>query len=92
LTLESNTKLIICNALPSLFFVKHPLILRVFKSVTLLSLSVQVMPPLWCRFDRMWFGHPGIMEGTITRQPFVCPMDHVFEVFYFENQLVIFHG
>lgn len=39
-----------------------------------------VMPPLWCRFDRMWFGHPGIMEGTITRQPFLCPMDHAFEV------------
>ncbi|KAK8948116.1 hypothetical protein KSP40_PGU020662 [Platanthera guangdongensis] len=39
-----------------------------------------VMPPLWCRLDRMWFGHPGIMEGTLTRQPFLCPMDHVFEV------------
>uniref|UniRef100_A0A0A9D6R6 Uncharacterized protein n=1 Tax=Arundo donax TaxID=35708 RepID=A0A0A9D6R6_ARUDO len=38
------------------------------------------MPPLWCRLDRMWFGHPGIMEGTMTRQPFLCPMDHVFEV------------
>ncbi|XP_072962573.1 arabinosyltransferase XEG113 [Typha angustifolia] len=39
-----------------------------------------VMPPLWCRLDRMWFGHPGIMEGTMTRQPFLCPMDHAFEV------------
>ncbi|KAL6599545.1 hypothetical protein ACP70R_045682 [Stipagrostis hirtigluma subsp. patula] len=39
-----------------------------------------VMPPLWCRLDRMWFGHPGVMEGTMTRQPFLCPMDHVFEV------------
>ncbi|CAL4917748.1 unnamed protein product [Urochloa decumbens] len=39
-----------------------------------------VMPPLWCRLDRMWFGHPGVMEGTLTRQPFLCPMDHVFEV------------
>lgn len=39
-----------------------------------------VMPPIWCRLDRMWFGHPGIMEGTLTRQPFLCPMDHVFEV------------
>ncbi|XP_020694442.1 arabinosyltransferase XEG113-like [Dendrobium catenatum] len=38
------------------------------------------MPPIWCRLDRMWFGHPGIMEGTLTRQPFLCPMDHVFEV------------
>ncbi|WVZ59744.1 hypothetical protein U9M48_009848 [Paspalum notatum var. saurae] len=39
-----------------------------------------VMPPLWCRLDRMWFGHPGVLEGTMTRQPFLCPMDHVFEV------------
>nr|CAB3499050.1 unnamed protein product [Digitaria exilis] len=39
-----------------------------------------VMPPLWCRLDRMWFGHPGVMEGTMTRQPFLCPMDHIFEV------------
>lgn len=39
-----------------------------------------VMPPIWCRLDRLWFGHPGILEGTITRQPFICPLDHVFEV------------
>ncbi|KNA24990.1 hypothetical protein SOVF_010650 [Spinacia oleracea] len=39
-----------------------------------------VMPPIWCRLDRLWFGHPGILEGTMTRQPFICPMDHVFEV------------
>lgn len=39
-----------------------------------------VMPPIWCRLDRLWFGHPGILEGTMTRQPFICPLDHVFEV------------
>ncbi|XP_047966123.1 arabinosyltransferase XEG113-like [Salvia hispanica] len=39
-----------------------------------------VMPPLWCRLDRLWFGHPGILPGTLTRQPFICPLDHVFEV------------
>ncbi|CAM6082482.1 unnamed protein product [Calypogeia fissa] len=39
-----------------------------------------VMPELWCRFDRMWFGHPGILPGTHTKQPFLCPMDHIFEV------------
>lgn len=39
-----------------------------------------VMPPLWCRVDRLWFPHPGILEGTMTRQPFICPLDHVFEV------------
>lgn len=39
-----------------------------------------VMPPLWCRLDRLWFSHPGVLPGTVTRQPFVCPLDHVFEV------------
>ncbi|CAK9144073.1 unnamed protein product [Ilex paraguariensis] len=39
-----------------------------------------VMPPLWCRLDRLWFPHPGVLLGTLTRQPFLCPLDHVFEV------------
>ncbi|KAJ1396827.1 Tetratricopeptide-like helical domain superfamily [Sesbania bispinosa] len=39
-----------------------------------------VMPPLWCRVDRLWFPHPGVLEGSMTRQPFLCPLDHVFEV------------
>ncbi|KAI4327901.1 hypothetical protein L6164_020310 [Bauhinia variegata] len=39
-----------------------------------------VMPPLWCRLDRLWFPHPGVLEGSMTRQPFLCPLDHVFEV------------
>ncbi|KAL6556476.1 hypothetical protein OROGR_005764 [Orobanche gracilis] len=39
-----------------------------------------VMPPLWCRLDRLWLGHPGVWAGTLTRQPFLCPLDHVFEV------------
>ncbi|CAK9325397.1 unnamed protein product [Citrullus colocynthis] len=39
-----------------------------------------IMPPLWCRLDRLWFGHPGVLQGSVTRQPFICPLDHVFEV------------
>lgn len=39
-----------------------------------------VMPPLWCRLDRLWFPHPGVLEGSVTRQPFICPLDHVFEI------------
>ncbi|KAL9328370.1 hypothetical protein ACSQ67_003373 [Phaseolus vulgaris] len=39
-----------------------------------------VVPPLWCRVDRLWFPHPGVLEGSMTRQPFLCPLDHVFEV------------
>lgn len=39
-----------------------------------------VMPPMWCRLDRLWFPHPGVLQGSMTRQPFLCPLDHVFEV------------
>ncbi|XP_022941191.1 arabinosyltransferase XEG113-like [Cucurbita moschata] len=39
-----------------------------------------IMPQLWCRLDRLWFGHPGVLPGSVTRQPFICPLDHVFEV------------
>ncbi|KAI7726973.1 hypothetical protein M8C21_011398 [Ambrosia artemisiifolia] len=39
-----------------------------------------VMPPVWCRLDRLWFPHPGVITGSMTRQPFICPLDHVFEV------------
>ncbi|KAH7519149.1 hypothetical protein FEM48_Zijuj08G0005100 [Ziziphus jujuba var. spinosa] len=39
-----------------------------------------VMPQLWCRLDRLWFPHPGVLEGSMSRQPFLCPLDHVFEV------------
>eukprot|EP00271_Cylindrocystis_brebissonii_P007994 TRINITY_DN219_c0_g1_i1.p1 TRINITY_DN219_c0_g1~~TRINITY_DN219_c0_g1_i1.p1 ORF type:complete len:733 (-),score=136.76 TRINITY_DN219_c0_g1_i1:483-2681(-) len=39
-----------------------------------------VLPALWARFDKQWFPHPGILEGSETSQPFVAPLDHVFEV------------
>ncbi|PKA64104.1 hypothetical protein AXF42_Ash005116 [Apostasia shenzhenica] len=54
--------------------------IRTALAIASLANRTLVMPPLWCRFDRMWFGHPGVMNGTLTRQPFLCPMDHVFEV------------
>uniref|UniRef100_A0A804M059 Nucleotide-diphospho-sugar transferase domain-containing protein n=1 Tax=Zea mays TaxID=4577 RepID=A0A804M059_MAIZE len=57
--------------------------IRTALAVASLLKRTLVMPPLWCRLDRMWFGHPGILEGTMTRQPFLCPLDHVFEVILF---------
>ncbi|CAL9083821.1 unnamed protein product [Musa acuminata var. zebrina] len=54
--------------------------IRTALAVACLLNRTLVMPPLWCRFERMWFGHPGILEGTLTKQPFVCPMDHLFEI------------
>ncbi|KAI4384192.1 hypothetical protein MLD38_002377 [Melastoma candidum] len=50
-----------------------------FAVATVLNRTL-IMPPLWCRLDRMWFAHPGKLEGSMTRQPFLCPLDHVFEV------------
>ncbi|GJX83552.1 arabinosyltransferase XEG113 [Tanacetum coccineum] len=30
-------------------------------------------------FDRLWFPYPRVLLGSMTRQPFICPLDHVFE-------------
>mmetsp|Transcript_35964 Transcript_35964/g.88593 ORF Transcript_35964/g.88593 Transcript_35964/m.88593 type:complete len:683 (-) Transcript_35964:285-2333(-) len=39
-----------------------------------------VMPKLWCGFDRWWAPHHGKIPGSETELPYLCPMDHVFEV------------
>ena len=39
-----------------------------------------VMPKLWCGFDRWWAPHHGKLPGSETELPFMCPMDHIFEV------------
>ncbi|GBG80380.1 hypothetical protein CBR_g30748 [Chara braunii] len=39
-----------------------------------------IFPELWCRLDRLWYPHPGVLPGTLTSQPFRCPLDHVFEI------------
>ncbi|KAF9612856.1 hypothetical protein IFM89_004266 [Coptis chinensis] len=54
--------------------------IRTALAIASLLNRILVMPPLWCRLDRLWFAHPGVLEGTMTRQPFLCPLDHVFEV------------
>lgn len=54
--------------------------IRTALAIALLLNRTLVMPPLWCRLDRLWFAHPGVLQGSVTRQPFLCPLDHVFEV------------
>ncbi|KAH6820428.1 xyloglucanase 113 [Perilla frutescens var. hirtella] len=54
--------------------------IRTALAIALLLGRTLVMPPIWCRLDRLWFGHPGVLMGSLTRQPFICPLDHVFEV------------
>ena len=39
-----------------------------------------VMPKLYCGFDRWWAPHDGRIPGSDTTLPYLCPMDHVFEV------------
>ena len=41
---------------------------------------VLVMPKLYCGFDRWWAPHEGRIPGSQTTLPYLCPMDHVFEV------------
>ncbi|KAK3032578.1 hypothetical protein RJ639_037342, partial [Escallonia herrerae] len=54
--------------------------IRTALAIATLLKRTLVMPPLWCRLDRLWFPHPGVLPGSMTRQPFICPLDHVFEV------------
>ncbi|KMZ58542.1 Glycosyltransferase-like protein [Zostera marina] len=60
---------------------------RTALAVALLLNRTLVMPPIWCRLDRLWYPHPGILPGTLTKQPFICPMDHVFEVNHMLDEL-----
>ena len=46
--------------------------------------DMQIMPRVWARFDRIWYGHPGKLFGTKTSQPLLVPLDHVFEVRSFQ--------
>lgn len=70
------------NNIGSHFFLVNYQIKQIRTALAVASLlnRTLVMPPLWCRLDRLWFGHPGVLLGSMTRQPFVCPLDHVFEV------------
>jgi hypothetical protein len=54
--------------------------IRTAFAIALLLNRTLIMPSMWCRFDRMWYGHKGILDGTKTSQPFLCPLDHVFDV------------
>lgn len=54
--------------------------IRTALAISLVLNRTLIMPPLWCRLDRLWFPHPGFLEGSMTRLPFICPLDHVFEV------------
>ena len=39
-----------------------------------------IMPELWCGLDRWWAPHTGIIPGSDTELPFLCPMDHIFDL------------
>ena len=45
-----------------------------------------VMPKLFCGLDRWWAPHDGNIPGAEGPQlPFMCPLDHVFELDYLEG-------
>ncbi|KAJ0427782.1 hypothetical protein HanHA300_Chr17g0638891 [Helianthus annuus] len=85
-----NYQVILNKKKNTLFFFLHFLfshvIIQVMKQIrTALAIAsilnrTLVMPPVWCRLDKLWFPHSGIIAGSMTRQPFICPLDHVFEV------------
>ncbi|CAA3032086.1 arabinosyltransferase XEG113 isoform X2, partial [Olea europaea subsp. europaea] len=47
--------------------------IRIALAIASLLSRTLVMPTLWCRLDRLWFGHPGVLACTLTRQPFLSP-------------------
>ncbi|RWW74296.1 hypothetical protein BHE74_00017772 [Ensete ventricosum] len=84
--LSSHLIWLICEATGFYAYFFQKLCYVLTRCVSLQEVSYHsnlVMPRLWCRFERMWFEHPGILEGTLTKQPFVCPMGHLFEVIRF---------
>ncbi|XRB18460.1 glycosyltransferase family 77 protein [Pseudoscourfieldia marina] len=45
-----------------------------------------IMPKLWCGQDRWWAPHRGIIPGSQLKLPYECPMDHVFDIEWFQRQ------
>lgn len=44
-----------------------------------------IMPPVWCALDRWWSVHPGRIPGSNLKLPFLCPLDHLFELKVIED-------
>lgn len=53
---------------------------RAALAIALILGRTLVVPDFWCRFDRIWYPHNGILDGTDTPQPFLCPLDHIIEL------------
>ncbi|CDP12730.1 unnamed protein product [Coffea canephora] len=54
--------------------------IRTALAIALLLNRTLVMPPIWCRIDSGWLMNPQDWTGNVMRQPYVCPLDYVFEV------------
>lgn len=40
-----------------------------------------------CGLDRWWAPHDGVIPGSGTKLPYICPMDHVFEIMQWAKKL-----
>ncbi|KAK3234489.1 hypothetical protein CYMTET_55261 [Cymbomonas tetramitiformis] len=47
---------------------------------------VLILPPLMCGLDRWWFPHAGALPESHLRLPFSCPLDHVVNVQFWEEE------
>ncbi|KAF5842793.1 hypothetical protein DUNSADRAFT_5165 [Dunaliella salina] len=62
--------------------VNHQLLhIRAGVALAQLTGRVLIMPPIWCELDKYWATlEYGSIPGSIFKRPFICPMDHVFEI------------
>jgi hypothetical protein len=58
-------------------------LLHIRAGVALAQLTgrVLILPPIWCELDKYWSTLEfGSIPGSTFKRPFICPMDHVFEI------------
>ncbi|KAG1678605.1 hypothetical protein FOA52_012612 [Chlamydomonas sp. UWO 241] len=55
--------------------------LRTALLVATLTGRVIILPPIWCELDKYWGPlWNGNIGNSMFKKPFVCPMDHVFDI------------
>lgn len=55
--------------------------LRTALAIATMTGRVIIMPPIWCEIDKYWAPlHDGNIPGSKFIKPFICPMDHIFDI------------
>jgi len=62
--------------------VQHQLVqIRAGIALATLTGRVLILPPIWCELDKYWAPlDDGNIPGSHFKKPFICPMDHIFDI------------